>query len=167
MNKLAIYPGTFDPLTNGHLDIIKRSSKMFQQVIVAVASSESKNPLYSLDQREKMINLALEEHKDEIPNVSCITFSNLLASLAADMKAKVIIRGLRVVSDFEYELQMGYANASLNDSLDTIYFMPTLQNAFISSSIVRSIIVHGGKFSHLVPESIHSYIQQLHTKESQ
>ena len=161
MNKLAIYPGTFDPLTNGHLDIIKRSSKMFQQVVVAVANSESKNPLYSLEQREKMINLALEEHKNEIPNVSCITFSNLLASLATDMKAKVIIRGLRVVSDFEYELQMGYANASLNDSLDTIYFMPTLQNAFISSSVVRSILRHRGKIAHLVTQKVNDFIAHL------
>lgn len=165
MNKLAIYPGTFDPLTNGHLDIIKRSSKMFEQVVVAVANSETKNPLYSLIEREQMINLVLEEYSSEIPNVRCITFSNLLATLAVSMQAKVIIRGLRVVSDFEYELQMGYANASLNDSLDTIYFMPTLQNAFISSSIVRSIIVHGGKFNHLVPQSIHTYIQQLKVKD--
>lgn len=165
MNKLAIYPGTFDPLTNGHLDIIKRSSKMFEQVVVAVANSETKNPLYSLIEREQMINLVLEEYSSEIPNVRCITFSNLLATLAASMQAKVIIRGLRVVSDFEYELQMGYANASLNDSLDTVYFMPTLQNAFISSSIVRSIIVHGGKFNHLVPQSIHTYIQQLKVKD--
>lgn len=164
MNKLAIYPGTFDPLTNGHLDIIKRSSKMFEKVIIAVANSDSKNPMYSLKEREEMVNLALQEYCHEIPNVSCITFGNLLATLAADLQAKVIIRGLRVVSDFEYELQMGYANASLNDSLDTIYFMPTLQNAFISSSIVRSIITHGGKFSHLVPKSIHSYIQEIHKK---
>lgn len=158
MTKIALYPGTFDPLTNGHLDIIKRSSKMFGKVLVAVASSENKNPLYTLKERETMINLALEEYKQEIPNVECITFSNLLATLANDLNAKVIIRGLRVVSDFEYELQMGYANASLNSSLDTIYFMPTLQNAFISSSIVRSIILHNGNFAHLVPKSIHDFI---------
>ena len=158
MTKLAIYPGTFDPLTNGHLDIIKRSKDMFQKVIIAVANSESKNPMYSLKEREKMVNLVLNEYKSELQNVECVTFSNLLATLARDMDARVIIRGLRVVSDFEYELQMGYANASLNDRLDTIYFMPTLENAFISSSIVRSIITHGGKFSHLVPKSIHDYI---------
>ena len=158
MNKIGIYPGTFDPLTNGHLDIIIRSCKMFETLIVAVANSSGKNPLYSLQDREEMINLALLEHKGLVGNVRCVTFNNLLADLAADLNAKVIVRGLRVVSDFEYELQMGYANASLNHSLDTIYFMPTLQNAFISSSIVRSIILHKGKFSHLVPGSVHKYI---------
>ena len=137
MNKIGIYPGTFDPLTNGHLDIIMRSSKMFETLIIAVANSNSKNPLYSLCDRETMINLALQEYKSEISNAKCITFSNLLADLASDLNAKFIIRGLRVVSDFEYELQMGYANASLNDSLDTIYFMPTLQNAFTQMKVMK------------------------------
>ncbi|STQ86330.1 pantetheine-phosphate adenylyltransferase [Helicobacter muridarum] len=157
MKKLAIYPGTFDPLTNGHVDIIRRSIAMFKHVIVAVAKSESKNPLYTLYEREKMVQLALKEY--DFDNVSCLCFDNLLADFASELGATVIIRGLRVVSDFEYELQMGYANASLNDSLDTIYFMPTLQNAFISSSIVRSIITHNGRFNHLVPQSIHDYIK--------
>ncbi len=160
MNKLAIYPGTFDPITNGHLDIVKRSSKMFEKVVIAVASSDNKHPLYDLKQREEMINLVLQDNIDEIQNISCITFKNLLATLAKQLQAKVIIRGLRVVSDFEYELQMGYANASLNNELDTIYFMPTLKNAFISSSIVRSIILHNGNFEHLVPQSIHNYIRK-------
>ncbi|RDU71327.1 pantetheine-phosphate adenylyltransferase [Helicobacter aurati] len=157
MKELAIYPGTFDPLTNGHVDIIRRSATMFKQVIIAVAKSESKNPLYALNERETMVKLALKEYG--FNNASCLCFDNLLADFAKELGATVIIRGLRVVSDFEYELQMGYANASLNDSLDTIYFMPTLQNAFISSSIVRSIIMHKGRFNHLVPESIHNYIK--------
>lgn len=165
MTKLAIYPGTFDPLTNGHLDIIRRSKNMFQKVIIAVANSASKKPMYSLEQRKEMINLALDENKSDFMNVECVTFSNLLASFARDLGARVIIRGLRVVSDFEYELQMGYANASLNNELDTIYFMPTLENAFISSSIVRSIIEHDGQFSHLVPRSIHDYIKSLRAKK--
>ena len=164
MKQLALYPGTFDPLTNGHIDIIKRSTTMFKKVIVAVAKSESKRPLYSLEDRETMVKLALEEHG--FHSVSCLCFDNLLADLARSLDATVIIRGLRVVSDFEYELQMGYANASLNDALDTIYFMPTLQNAFISSSIVRSIILHGGRFSHLVPKSIHDYIKARHDLSS-
>ena len=161
MEEIAIYPGTFDPITNGHLDIIKRSSKIFKKLIIAVARSEAKKPLYNLTQRETMVNIVLNNHKLEIPNVICQTFNNLLADFARELNATVIVRGLRVVSDFEYELQMGYANASLNDKLDTIYFMPTLQNAFISSSIVRSIILHNGKISHLVPKEIHDFIYGL------
>lgn len=161
MRELAIYPGTFDPITNGHLDIIKRSIEIFDRVIVAVAASNAKKPMFCLQDRLEILKLSTSD----LPKVQVESFENLLADFAREKGARVIIRGLRAVSDFEYELQMGYANASLNDSLDTIYFMPTLQNAFISSSIVRSIIVHGGKFSHLVPESIHSYIQALHSKE--
>ncbi|PAF50874.1 pantetheine-phosphate adenylyltransferase [Helicobacter sp. 13S00477-4] len=154
MKKIAIYPGTFDPLTNGHFDIIKRSTELFDNVIIAIAKSSSKNPMFSLQTRKKMVELATKN----IPNVECVCFDNLLADFAKDNGAKIIIRGLRVVSDFEYELQMGYANASLNDELDTIYFMPTLKNAFISSSIVRSILEHNGKVSHLIPKPVYKYI---------
>ncbi|PAF41342.1 pantetheine-phosphate adenylyltransferase [Helicobacter sp. 11S03491-1] len=157
MQKIAIYPGTFDPLTNGHLDIIKRSIELFDKVIIAIAKSSSKHPMFALKDRKAMLELATAN----ISKVQCVCFDNLLADFARDNKAKLIIRGLRVVSDFEYELQMGYANASLNDELDTIYFMPTLRNAFISSSIIRSILQHNGKVSHLIPEVVHKYIQEL------
>lgn len=149
MRKLAIYPGTFDPVTNGHLDIIRRSMEIFDNVIVAVARSSSKKPMFSLEERIEI----LKNSTRELKNVRVEGFSNLLADFAKEQGARMIIRGLRAVSDFEYELQMGYANASLNSELETIYFMPTLQNAFISSSVVRSIIEHGGTFSHLVPQS--------------
>ncbi|PAF45694.1 pantetheine-phosphate adenylyltransferase [Helicobacter sp. 11S02629-2] len=154
--KNAIYPGTFDPLTNGHVDIIKRSISMFDKVVLAIAKSESKSPLFSLEQRLEMAQAVTKD----MPKVECIVFDELLASLAKHRGINIIIRGLRVVSDFEYELQMGYANNSLNPSLDTIYFMPTLQNAFISSSIVRSIITHGGNANHLLPSEVATYIQQ-------
>lgn len=160
MKKLAIYPGTFDPITNGHLDIIKRSSSIFEKVLIAVAYSGNKSPMFSLEERKKMIELVLDNNK-ELDNVKCISFDSLLASLAKDLGARAIIRGLRVVSDFEYELQMGYANTSLNPELDTIYFMPTLPNAFISSTIVRSIIAHKGKISHLVPSAVEKYISSI------
>lgn len=156
MRKLAIYPGTFDPITNGHLDIIKRSADLFDKVIVAVAKSNAKNPMFSLAEREKMLRLSIEGFE----NIEVEGFEGLLAEFARQKGAKVLIRGLRAVSDFEYELQMGYANSSLNTELETIYFMPTLQNAFISSSVVRSIIKHNGKFSHLVPKDVWSYITQ-------
>ncbi|PAF48713.1 pantetheine-phosphate adenylyltransferase [Helicobacter sp. 12S02232-10] len=157
MKKIAIYPGTFDPVTNGHLDIIKRSVELFDKVIIAIAKSSSKHPMFSLQDRKKMMELATSH----LTNIECVCFQNLLANFAKDNGAKLIIRGLRVVSDFEYELQMGYANASLNEELDTIYFMPTLKNAFISSSIVRSILEHNGKVSHLIPEVAYQHILKL------
>lgn len=155
MNKIAIYPGTFDPVTNGHLDIIKRSSELFDKVVIAIAKSSSKSPMFALDDRKKMMEIATSN----ILNLECVCFDNLLADFARQNGAKLIVRGLRVVSDFEYELQMGYANASLNPELDTIHFMPTLKNAFISSSIVRSILEHNGKVSHLIPKSVFEYIE--------
>lgn len=159
MKKIAIYPGTFDPVTNGHLDIIKRSSELFDKVVIAIAKSSSKSPMFVLDERKKMMEIATSN----IFNLECVCFDNLLADFARQNGAKLIVRGLRVVSDFEYELQMGYANASLNPELDTIYFMPTLKNAFISSSIVRSILEHNGKVSHLIPKSVFDYIESKRT----
>lgn len=155
MRKIAIYPGTFDPLTNGHLDVIKRSAQLFDLILVAVAESKSKTPLFNIEDRVVMVRLATKN----LENVDCVSFDNLLADFARQRGAKVIIRGLRVVSDFEYEIQMGYANASLNPDLDTIYFMPSLENAFISSSIVRNILEHQGKISHIVPREVFEYIK--------
>jgi pantetheine-phosphate adenylyltransferase len=143
----AIYPGTFDPITNGHLDIIKRACHMFDEIIVAVADSEAKNPMFTYEQRIKMVEAATEE----LPKIKVIGFDNLLVNLSDELDANIIIRGLRAVSDFEYELQMGYANASLKKELETIYLMPSLEHAFVSSSVVRSILNFDGKVEHLVP----------------
>jgi pantetheine-phosphate adenylyltransferase len=146
----AIYSGTFDPITNGHLDIIKRASSIFDEVIVAVAENRPKNPMFSL---QKRVNMGLKA-TESLKNVKVISFKSLLVDLSDELNANIIIRGLRAVSDFEYELQMGYANASLKQDLETIYLMPSLENAFISSSIVRSLLPFGGKVSHLVPQAI-------------
>jgi pantetheine-phosphate adenylyltransferase len=145
--KRAIYPGTFDPITNGHLDIIKRACKMFDEIIVAVADSEAKKPMFTLEQRIEMVEVATKD----FPKIKVIGFHSLLVDLSDDLEANIIIRGLRAVSDFEYELQMGYANASLKKELETVYLMPSLEHAFVSSSVVRSILNFDGKVEHLVP----------------
>ena len=146
----AIYPGTFDPITNGHLDIIRRASHMFDEIIVSVAVSQEKKPMFSLEQRIEMVKTATKEH----PSVSVIGFDSLLVDLSDKLDANIIIRGLRAVSDFEYELQMGYANTSLKEELETVYLMPSLEHAFVSSSVVRSILHFDGKIDHLVHDDV-------------
>ncbi len=146
----AIYSGTFDPITNGHLDIIKRASNIFDEVIIAVAKSELKKPMFSHEQRVEFAKAATED----IEGVTVLGFDTLLVDLAVDLKINTIIRGLRAVSDFEFELQMGYANSSINKRIETLYLMPTLENAFVSSTIVREIIRFNGKFQHLIPEKV-------------
>ncbi|AXX87390.1 pantetheine-phosphate adenylyltransferase [Malaciobacter marinus] len=148
--KKAIYSGTFDPITNGHMDIVRRATSIFEEVIVAVAKSERKNPMFSHEQR---VNFAKEATKD-LEKVTVVGFDILLVELATQMKINTIIRGLRAVSDFEYELQMGYANSSINKDLETLYLMPTLKNAFVSSTIVRELIMFNGSFCHLVPKEV-------------
>jgi pantetheine-phosphate adenylyltransferase len=148
--KRALYPGTFDPITNGHLDIIKRASKIFDEVIVAVANSDKKNPMFTVQQRVDMAKIVVKD----LPSITVISFDNLLVESAKSLDVEFIVRGIRAVSDFEYELQMGYANSSLNPDIEIIYLMPTLENAFISSSIVRSILEHKGDITHLVSKDI-------------
>jgi len=143
----AIYPGTFDPITNGHLDIIRRACRMFDEIIVAVADSEAKKPMFTLEQRIDMVKVVTKD----LPKIKVVGFHSLLVDLSDDLDANIVIRGLRAVSDFEYELQMGYANASLKKELETVYLMPSLEHAFVSSSVVRSILNFDGKVEHLVP----------------
>jgi pantetheine-phosphate adenylyltransferase len=152
--KKAIYSGTFDPITNGHMDIIKRALQVFDEIIVAVADSNSKNPMFDTEMRVKLIEKATKGL-----NVSAKSFNTLLVDFAKSEEVDTIIRGLRAVSDFEYELQMGYANSSLDKNIDTMYFMPTLQNAFVSSSVVREILKFKGSVGHLVPKDILEDIQ--------
>jgi pantetheine-phosphate adenylyltransferase len=152
--KKAIYPGSFDPITNGHLDIVCRAASLFDEVIVAVSKSADKTPMFSLGDRVRMAELAV----GDIKNARVLPFENLLVAFAAAQKIRVLVRGLRAVSDFEYELQMGYANESLDPNIETIYLMPTLKYAFISASAVRSIHRHGGKIEHLVPLNVAEYI---------
>ncbi len=150
MIKRAIYPGTFDPITNGHVDIIQRASMLFDEIIVSVADNQAKQPMFSLKERIAMAKKATKC----FDNVKVIGFNSLLVDLSDQLEANIVIRGIRAVSDFEYEFQMGYANASLKKELETIFLMPSLEYAFISSSIVRSLLPFNGKIEHLVPHCI-------------
>ena len=148
--KIAIYPGTFDPVTNGHIDIIKRACKIFDKIIVAVADNKDKKTMFDLNKRVEM----MQKSTKKFQKVEVKHFNSLLVDFAKKENCNIIIRGLRAISDFEYELQMGYANKSLYDEIDTIYLMPNLENAFISSSVVRSILKYNGDVSHLIPKEI-------------
>jgi pantetheine-phosphate adenylyltransferase len=152
----AIYPGTFDPVTVGHLDIVRRACNMFDEIIIAVADSHAKKPMFSLDQRIEMARAAVAEFSQ----VSTVGFESLLVDLSDKLESNIIIRGLRAVSDFEYELQMGYANASLKKELETVYLMPSLEYAFVSSSIVRTIVSFDGQIDHLVAPSTLKLIEK-------
>ena len=152
--KKAIYSGTFDPITNGHMDIIKRASNIFDEVVIAIAKSKSKQPMFSHEKRVELVKVATKD----MENIKVIGFNTLLVDLASKLEIHTIIRGLRAVSDFEFELQMGYANASINKNIDTIYLMPTLENAFVSSTIVREIIRFKGKYTHLIPTEVNKCI---------
>ena len=154
---IALYPGTFDPITNGHFDIIERAKNLFDEVIVAVAESKEKNPMFTLQQRIDMVQIATKR----IKGVRVLGFDNLTIDLAHEQKASVLIRGLRAVSDFEYELQLGYLNNSLDETIETVYLMPKLKHAFISSSIVRNLLKFHGKTEHLVPKEVQEIIGSL------
>jgi len=150
MSRSAIYPGTFDPLTLGHLDIIERSSKMFDKIIVAIGNNPDKTPMFNISERKKMI----EKATVHLENISIVIFHSLLVDLCTEQKANIIIRGVRGVTDFEYEMQMNHANVSLNKKIETIFLMPSLETSYISSSVVRAILKFDGEIEHLVPSSI-------------
>ena len=146
MTITAIYPGTFDPVTNGHSDLIKRASRLFTKVIVGVAASPSKTPLFDLAQRVEMI----EQITHKLPNVIVVGFSGLLVDVAKEHQADVLIRGLRAVSDFDYEFQLANMNRRLSPDLETVFLTPDEHNSFISSSLLKEVARHGGDVSQFV-----------------
>ncbi|MBE9567737.1 MAG: pantetheine-phosphate adenylyltransferase [Proteobacteria bacterium] len=150
MTVIAVYPGTFDPITNGHADLVERAAGLFDRVIVAIAANPGKTPLFDLDQRVAMAEQVLSRFE----NVEVCGFSDLLVDFAQARKAKVILRGLRAVSDFEYEMQLASMNRHLADSLETVFMTPSEETSFISASLVKEIALHGGDVSKFVPEGI-------------
>ena len=154
MQITAIYPGTFDPITNGHLDLVARAAKFFHKVIVAVAVNAGKSPLFSLTERVSLVKEAASNNA----NVEVIGFDNLLVNCAREHGATVILRGLRAVSDFEYEFQMAGMNRNLAPELETMFLTPAEQYTFISSSMIKAIAELNGDISAFVPDCVH---QQL------
>jgi len=150
MKITAIYPGTFDPVTNGHLDLIHRASKLYHRVIVAVAASQGKSPLFTLTERVALIRDLISGFE----NVNVIGFDTLLVDCAKNYQAAVIIRGLRAVSDFEYEFQLAGMNRRLSPEIETVFLTPAEQYEFISSSMIREIAQFKGDVSSFVPESV-------------
>ncbi|HHF6546975.1 TPA: pantetheine-phosphate adenylyltransferase [Haemophilus influenzae] len=143
----VIYPGTFDPITNGHLDIIERSAVIFPRVLVAVANSPSKKTLFSLDERVELVRQSVAH----LSNVEVFGFSDLLANVIKQHNISAIIRGVRTTTDFEYELQLAALNRLLTKGVDSLFFPPVEKWAFVSSTIVREIYLHGGDVAELVP----------------
>ena len=148
--RTVIYPGSFDPLTNGHLDLIQRAAKLFDQVIVAIAKNESKRPLFTLDERLEMVALAIKT----LPNVSADAFDGLLVSYVEKRGGQAIVRGLRAVSDFEFEFQLALMNRKLDERIETIFMMPKDTYTFLSSRIVKEIARLGGDVSSFVPTQV-------------
>ncbi len=152
----AIYPGTFDPVTNGHLDIIIRASRLFDHVVVAVGINSRKEPLFSVEERVAL----LTEVVGELPNVSVDTFQGLLVDYCREQGAMALIRGLRAVSDFENELQMALVNQKIGKNIDTVFLMPNEKNTYLSSSIIREIARYGGDVSPFVPACVEKMFEE-------
>ena len=154
--KIAIVPGSFDPITYGHIDIIKRSAQLFDEVIVAILVNPDKKYLFTLEEREEMINESIKDFK----NVKVDSFSGLLVNYAKKVDSTVIVRGLRAVSDFEYEIQLTFMNKALDDNIETFYMMANKQYSFISSSIVKGVSGFGADLSKFVPKHVEERLEK-------
>jgi pantetheine-phosphate adenylyltransferase len=157
----AMYPGTFDPITNGHCEIVRRAAGLFDRVVVAIAESPAKEPLFSFDERVAMARIVLAG----LPNVSVDGYDGLTVGYAADHGLGVIIRGLRAVTDFEYEFQLASMNRHLNDEVETVFLTPTVEYAFISSSLVREVAALGGDVNKFVHPDVAHALQAQHKQQ--
>ncbi len=149
-----VYPGSFDPVTNGHIDIIERASKLCDKLFVAVLINSNKQPVFSLEERVEFLESVFADR----PNIQVVSFSGLLIDFMKEKKARVIIKGLRAVSDYEYELQMALLNKNLEPEIETLFMMANINYSYLSSSIVKELARNGGKIDGLVPENISQYI---------
>jgi pantetheine-phosphate adenylyltransferase len=157
----AIYPGSFDPLTLGHIDIIERSTRLFDRVVVAILTNPSKKPLFSATERRDMIQ---EVVSSRFPNAEVEIFNGLLVDYAKQRKAKAIVRGIRAVTDYEYELQMALMNRRLEPQIETVFMMPSENYSYLSSSIVKEVAEHGGSIAGLVPPSVEKRLKERFKK---
>lgn len=151
MSTKAIYPGTFDPMTNGHLDIVTRAALMFDHIVLAIAASPSKKPMFSLQER---VSLA-QQVTAHLDNVEVIGFSDLMANFAKAQQANVLVRGLRAISDFEYELQLAHMNRHLLPTLESVFLMPSEEFSFISSSLMKEVARHQGDVKAFLPAPVY------------
>jgi pantetheine-phosphate adenylyltransferase len=160
MPDIAVYPGSFDPITNGHLDLIQRALKIFDHIIVAVATNAFKQSLFTIEERMEMIRESLKDH----PQITIDSFEGLLVNYARRQKARAILRGLRAVTDFEYEFQLAMMNRRLEPEVETVFLMTGLRWVFLSSSILKEAAVYGGNIEGMVPEIV---IKKLREKFAQ
>lgn len=164
MSQIAIYPGTFDPITNGHLDIIKRAARIFDKVIVAVATNTGKAPLFSMDERKKLIQDAVKN----IDKVEVDAFSGLIVDYCHQRGATALIRGLRAVSDFEYEFQMALLNRKIGKDVESVFLMPKEKYTYLSSSMIKEIAEFGGDITSFVPDHVRIELKnKFDTKENE
>jgi len=161
MNRRAVYPGTFDPLTNGHIDIIKRAAKTFDEVIVAVAHNPQKKPLLPFKERVQMVKNALSG----IKNVTVDSFDGLAVDYVRSKGVRIILRGLRMISDFEYEFQMALTNRNLNRNIETIFMMPSEEYSYVSSKLIKEAASLGADLSRFVPKEVEKRLKEVLKKK--